>query len=70
MLDDLHAITSLQVNEGMVFLPDHLSPQMHLILATRADPPWPLARLRACGKMLELRTRDLRFTREEVTAFS
>jgi LuxR family maltose regulon positive regulatory protein len=69
VLDDLHAITSPQVNEGMVFLLDHLPPQMHLILATRADPPWPLARLRARGEMLELRTRDLRFTLEEATAF-
>jgi LuxR family maltose regulon positive regulatory protein len=69
VLDDWHAITSPQVNEGMVFLLDHLPPQMHLVLTTRADPPWPLARLRARGEMLELRTGDLRFTLEEATAF-
>jgi ATP/maltotriose-dependent transcriptional regulator MalT len=39
------------------------------LLATRADPPWPLARLRVRGRMIELRTEDLRFTSDEVSAF-
>jgi LuxR family maltose regulon positive regulatory protein len=69
ILDDLHAITAPQVHEGVTFLIDHLPPQMHLILTTRADPPWPLARLRARSEMIELRTKDLRFTLEEATAF-
>jgi LuxR family maltose regulon positive regulatory protein len=39
-----------------------------LVLASRADPPLPLARLRARGRLTELRERDLRFTPQEATA--
>ncbi|MFN2108382.1 MAG: helix-turn-helix transcriptional regulator, partial [Anaerolineae bacterium] len=69
VLDDFHVITAPDINHGLVFLLDYLPPQMHLILASRADPPWPLARLRARGRMTELRTEDLRFTPEEVSTF-
>ncbi|MBN2389073.1 MAG: hypothetical protein JXR84_00020 [Anaerolineae bacterium] len=69
VLDDFHVITEPDINHGLVFLLEHLPPQMHLILATRADPPWPLARLRARGRMIELRTEDLRFTADEAAVF-
>jgi LuxR family maltose regulon positive regulatory protein len=39
-----------------------------LVLASRADPPLPLARLRARGQLGELRDADLRFTAEEAAA--
>jgi LuxR family maltose regulon positive regulatory protein len=42
---------------------------MHLVLATREDPPLPLARLRGRGDLLELRANDLRFTQEEASSF-
>src|SRR5215210_2126138 len=42
---------------------------MHLIIATRADPPLPLSRLRARGEMNELRASVLRFTPEEAATF-
>jgi LuxR family maltose regulon positive regulatory protein len=35
------------------------------VLAGRADPPLPLARLRARGQLTELRAADLRFTEQE-----
>jgi LuxR family maltose regulon positive regulatory protein len=69
VLDDFHLITNQQVHKGVVFLLDHLPPPMHLIIASRADPPWPLARLRARGEISELRATDLRFTPEEAVAF-
>jgi LuxR family maltose regulon positive regulatory protein len=65
VLDDYHLIESAVIHEAMAFLLEHLPPQMHLILTTRADPPLPLARLRASGEMAELRVRDLRFTPAE-----
>ena len=49
----------------MPFLVEHLPPQVHLVLASRADPPLPLARLRARGELLEIRAADLRFTADE-----
>jgi LuxR family maltose regulon positive regulatory protein len=69
VLDDLHVLTAPQVGQGIAYLIEHLPSQMHLVLSTRADPPWPLARLRAQGEIVELRTEDLRFTLDEVTLF-
>ena len=42
---------------------------MHLVIATREDPPLPLARLRARGQLTELRAADLRFTPAEAADF-
>src|SRR5580692_11583946 len=53
---------------SLAFLLEHLPPGLHLVLASRADPPLPLARLRAGGQLAELRTADLRFTAEETAA--
>jgi LuxR family maltose regulon positive regulatory protein len=69
VLDDYHVITADPIQRGMTFLLEHLPPQMHLILATRADPPLPLARLRARGQLCEVRAADLRFGAAETSAF-
>lgn len=69
VLDDFHVIEAREIHEGMAFLLDHLPAQVHLVLATRADPPLPLARLRARGELVEIRAGDLRFSRAEVTAY-
>jgi LuxR family maltose regulon positive regulatory protein len=69
VLDDFHIISEQQIHETFLFLLDNLPPQMHVALSTRSDPPWPLARLRTRGQMVELRVENLRFTLEEVTAF-
>jgi LuxR family maltose regulon positive regulatory protein len=69
VLDDYHAISNPPIHETMTFLLDHMPPAMHLVLITRADPPLPLARLRALGQLTEVRADDLRFTAEEATAF-
>lgn len=69
VLDDYHVITAEPIQCGMTFFLEHLPPQLHLILATRADPPLPLARLRAQGQLTEVRTADLRFGAAEASAF-
>jgi LuxR family transcriptional regulator, maltose regulon positive regulatory protein len=69
VLDDYHLVELQAIHEAMTFLCDHLPSPMHLILATRADPPWPLARLRARNQLVELRAPDLRFTPDEAAAF-
>ena len=68
-LDDYHVITAGPVQEAMVFLLRRAPPNLHLVVLTRADPPFPLARLRVRERMTEIRDRDLRFTHEEMTAF-
>ncbi|RPJ39653.1 MAG: hypothetical protein EHM21_15475, partial [Chloroflexi bacterium] len=69
VLDDYHVIDTRAIHEGLNFLLDHLPPQIHLVLTTRADPPLALARRRARTEMVEVRAADLRFTREESLAF-
>jgi LuxR family maltose regulon positive regulatory protein len=69
VLDDYHLIDAPAVDQALTFLLEHLPPQMHLVLATRADPALPLARLRARAQLTELRAADLRFRPAEAAAF-
>jgi LuxR family maltose regulon positive regulatory protein len=69
VLDDLHTITNPAIGRGLAFLLDRLPPRLHLVVASRADPPLPLARLRARGELVEIRAADLRFTPEEAATF-
>ncbi len=69
ILDDFHVIDAQPVHSAIAFLLDHLPPQMHLVIASRSDPPLPLARLRGRGESTELRAADLRFTPDEAVAF-
>jgi LuxR family maltose regulon positive regulatory protein len=69
ILDDFHLITDQKTHGAVTFFVNHVPPQMHLVLSSREDPPWPLARLRARSEMTELREADLRFTRKETTQF-
>jgi LuxR family maltose regulon positive regulatory protein len=69
VLDDYHAITEQQVHTTLCYLVEHLPPHFHIILATRADPPLPLALLRTRGLLLEMRTEQLRCTTQETKAF-
>ncbi len=68
VLDDYHLISSQPVHASLAFLLEHRPPGLHLVLASRADPPLPLARLRARGQLAELRADELRFTADEAAA--
>jgi LuxR family maltose regulon positive regulatory protein len=69
VLDDYHAIEATDVHDAVTFLLDHLPDHLHLLVATRSDPPLPLARLRSRGQLTELRAADLRFTAAEAQEF-
>jgi LuxR family maltose regulon positive regulatory protein len=69
VLDDYHVIDAKPIAQALTFLLDHLPPHMHLVIATREDPPLPLARLRVGGHLTELRAVDLRFTPSETAEF-
>jgi LuxR family transcriptional regulator, maltose regulon positive regulatory protein len=69
ILDDYHVIDAEPIHSAITFLLDHLPPRMHLLIASRSDPPLPLARLRGRGELTELRASDLRFTPDEAAAF-
>jgi ATP/maltotriose-dependent transcriptional regulator MalT len=68
VLDDYHLIDSQPVHTSLMFLLEHLPPGLRLVLASRADPPLPLARLRARGQLAELRAGDLRFSADEAAS--
>ena len=68
VLDDYHLVDSGPVHESVAFLLENLPPGLSVVVSGRADPPLPLARLRARGQLAELRAADLRFTPEEAAA--
>ena len=65
VLDDYHLISARQVHESLAFLVEHRPAGICVVLASRSDPPLPLARLRARGQLTELRAAELRFTPAE-----
>ena len=67
VLDDYHVIGSPQVHESLAFLLEHRPAGICVMLASRSDPPLPLARLRARGQLTEIRETELRFTPAEAT---
>ncbi|NCC34569.1 MAG: LuxR family transcriptional regulator, partial [Chloroflexia bacterium] len=69
VLDDYHVLDAPPVDQALTFFLTHIPPQLHLVIATREDPPLPLARLRARDQLTELRAADLRFTPDETAAF-
>jgi LuxR family maltose regulon positive regulatory protein len=69
VLDDYHLIEAQAIHDALTFLLEHLPPQMHLVIATREEPSFPLARLRVRGQLTEVRATDLRFTTSEAAEF-
>ena len=64
-LDDYHIIDNKQIHQDMIFIIENLPPTVHLVITTRSEPPWPLARWRARNMMIEARQKELRFTLDE-----
>lgn len=69
VLDDYHVIEVEPVHSAVTYLLEHSPPNLHLVLATRADPPLPLSRLRGRGQLVELRAADLAFHPQEAAEF-
>jgi LuxR family transcriptional regulator, maltose regulon positive regulatory protein len=72
VLDDLHTLSESQIHQDLIYLVEHLPRSargLHLLAASRMEPPWPLARWRARGELNELRAIDLRFSAAETGQF-
>jgi LuxR family transcriptional regulator, maltose regulon positive regulatory protein len=67
VLDDYHVVTNATCHQALTFFLDHLPAGIHVVVSTRADPPLPLARMRARGELDELRVAELRFTDQEAS---
>jgi LuxR family maltose regulon positive regulatory protein len=69
ILDDYHLIREDEVHKALLFFLDHLPPAAHLVISSRSDPPFPLARMRGRSEIIEIRQDDLRLTPDETAAF-
>lgn len=69
ILDDFHVIEEPGIHDALRFLLEHLPSTLHLVFASRVNPPLPLSRLRVRGQLVEIRDTDLRFTQEEAALF-
>ncbi|WP_146928440.1 helix-turn-helix transcriptional regulator [Cellulomonas xylanilytica] len=67
VLDDLHELGARQIHEGLELFLDYLPAGLRVLIASRGEPPLPVARLRARGRLAELGPDDLRFTRDEAS---
>jgi LuxR family transcriptional regulator, maltose regulon positive regulatory protein len=65
VIDDLHELTSTEATEQLTTLLTSLPPDVHVIVATRRDPPLRLHQLRLAGQLAEIRAPELRFTEDE-----
>jgi LuxR family maltose regulon positive regulatory protein len=69
VLDDYHLVDARPIHDLMAFLLENLPEQMHLIIATRSDPPLQLLpRLRGQNQLTELRAADLSFSADETAS--
>lgn len=69
VLDDFHAIDSIEVADLFAALARYWPRHLHLVLITRHSPLLPLASMRAKGTLIEIRTRDLKLTAPELAQY-
>lgn len=69
VLDDYHAVTDQEIHKFTARFVRHLSPEIHVVLTARYEPPIGVAQLRARHQVAELRAADLAFTLPETQAF-
>lgn len=69
MLDDYHVISTQEVHESLIYLLDHAPSNLHVYVASRADPPLSTPRLRVRGQLGMVRAADLYFTDDETATF-
>jgi len=69
ILDDFHLVDDPWIHAFVGALLGNRSNCLDLVISTRVDPPFALAKMRASGELLELRSKDLRFTPDETRAY-
>jgi ATP/maltotriose-dependent transcriptional regulator MalT len=69
ILEDYHCISEHQIHQTLTFLIDQLPHGLHLVLISRTDPPFSLARLRANHQLLEIHASQLAFSKAETLRF-
>ena len=71
VLDDVHELAGADLaGQLLAELVRGAPPQLHLVLSSRLDPPFGVARLRAQGLAIDVPGSALRFTAEETAAMA
>jgi ATP/maltotriose-dependent transcriptional regulator MalT len=65
VLDDYHLVENDDCHDSVMRFVELSPPNLQVAIASRSDPPFPVARLRAIGELLELRATDLQFAPDE-----
>lgn len=69
ILDDYDKITAPSVHGHLKFILPHIPPNLHIVLAVRADPPIPLSSLRVHDQLVEISTNTMRFEIADTQTF-
>jgi LuxR family maltose regulon positive regulatory protein len=69
VLDDLHVITDPAIMTGLSYLIDYLPQNMHLLIISRTEPAFKLARHKLKWQIQHVTEADLRFTRGDISRF-
>jgi LuxR family maltose regulon positive regulatory protein len=69
VLDEYQHITDPRAHASLATLIEHAPSRLHIYMATRVEPPFPLARLRAYDLVTLIRADDLRLRLDEVATF-
>ena len=69
VLDDYHRIHAESVHDLVSWIIEHPPRTLHLAFLSRTVPPLPLDRFRERAQVYEISGSELRFTREETSAF-
>ena len=68
-LDDYHLINNKDIHQFISKLFEYTQPYFKLIIITRRDPDLPLAEWINKNKMVEIRSSDLKFSKDEIIEF-
>ena len=69
VLDDLHCVRKKSIMDLLCEVVTYPPQNFHLVILTRHDPFLPIAKLRAKGKLNEIRAEKLRFTFDDTASF-
>ncbi|NIM92812.1 MAG: hypothetical protein GTO18_03740, partial [Anaerolineales bacterium] len=69
VMDNFRNIVESSIHQVLYMILERNPSRMHLVIASRADPPSPITRMRIGEQLAELRSVDLRFSKEETQLF-
>jgi LuxR family maltose regulon positive regulatory protein len=68
-LEDYHWLSAARIHQTVAYFLKHAPSHCHVVLATRTEPPLPLATMRAQNQLIEIDAAALRFDMQETHAF-